>query len=1757
MNEQHAQKVHCLRNLMNLDSSVLTEHSQRSQRSITISSSASDFFGQNVEGRAIDIIFPLFDEMLRTAPQKFFSSCIIFFILMLQSFINGYFPFLPFFWNFGEEAFDIQYDDVRESKLETNPDMILRYFAYLIDFGSGDASVLESYIPSIILIVLSFFITFWVLFIVQNYKINKTFSRPIIFITRFIFSFILPFILIPTLINFMFYFNSLFFDNQITERMNQSACIVVTVLLGLSAFFNYYIFYFDIVFRSSTPYLENSCFSMWDGSCFFKFMLFQGLAASSSRLLLHFSIWTKYFLIALYCLSCCYSVFNAYGFPFIHNTCNVIIGAMCQTNLVTSILSVCPISSLIRLIVPIPLFIVSLIMYSINFKLMRKKIVKHPKIRFEDEALQSMRIVLADDPVHFVDWSLLRHIAAAFPTTKCYIRIAQVLAFFPSESQFLHQYVTLLSKHNDLQLYQRFLFYQIRRVHILRQSSANKHFNYEFDEVKKQTSKMIANFSQFFISNNDLSIGTLIGLVKLNKKTNSICLEALEKYPNSSRLAYEYSRYLIECHAQFKEGSLWHYKAELMDSGKHTAIDYSFRSMVNLYPVYLKKYILDYKGKKILKLSSNPNKESSDGHRSNNNGSSSSFSISKNQNLVYLDDEANEEEAGKIFDKPRLRFALKRAIDNMRCLPLDLIYGGAFLRFLLTVAVFLALYFSFKSFFNGRFDNTLLMRSVSTIREVIAIGLVSLCHLVGTGLQMIGAIIVDGETAEYDIFNAPLDSVVGGIISGVEASQTLGSIISSHGSSIIETAKEYMINGQVNYCHGDGTLIPAVNTSTRSLSYYLLTSLLTSLSYISPTMASTSVVCELIANTPTFQDRMDLQTLQFTLRESSTADSINSQLTIAFILVPIALLLLLLIPLVIAIYLLNKNLKKIFSSIMMLPKDVFIQSAKPIVKTDFESSAASSSIEMDRKPMIALPIVVLLSIIVSIIAIILVLVQVRETNNNFMKAAHWLEASVRRTPLLIEIIADAYYLVFFQIAGPTTYGNSNIQASRIYEKLNLIMKLNRDLLLGNDVVPACNGFSEELDTMHYTETCVQDQNSFNDTHASYSCLSVDQLMMVFSKYTEDLLASYKDDPLTIYGLTDTFQQLAHLSIYHLFPRLQQIQLILSDSCEDLIKSTNQWNGIILIVGFFIILILFIIELYINSKISSAYNTLKILLARFPPNIVISNQNLLDVIIGRSHSKALKNVSAAQAVIDSSPDAIFALSGDLSIESMNPSASQIFGYTPEQILGQPLTSIIPNPDELKNSDTSTNFASNSTDNSTASLYRQLALIKANQAANIYTCQAVGIKDDQSEVNLVVTVIGINDGQYFSLIANDQTNVLKQQREVEEAKKQAEKLLYMILPKDIVYRINRGEKDISFTVESATISFIDVVKFSDYMINLTPKQVLQHLGKYFKMWDDLIQRYSTIIKIKLIGDVYMVAAGLFNAEMPPSIHATEMLSFTIDGLLSLDDINHSLDANLSVRIGINTGGPIIAGVLGTDKPLFDIIGDPINMASRLQSTDIPNNVQISQSTYDLVKDKEFDIEQRGEVMLKGKGKQMAYLVHATKNLSAIDSVFPSSSGLRLPHIQSSNRFASFRLNSARSKLSTASEKDNEIANSTLQNGYNEKNSDTKEDVDSPNNFNINDLNLNNNLDDQNNENVNNDNNNEITSNNELPISQNGDESNNKSDGNENSIKDDNTKLDVENKGDSLLLEQNDDMVKLENERADSFEEHYTHIDYNEKD
>jgi adenylate cyclase len=208
-------------------------------------------------------------------------------------------------------------------------------------------------------------------------------------------------------------------------------------------------------------------------------------------------------------------------------------------------------------------------------------------------------------------------------------------------------------------------------------------------------------------------------------------------------------------------------------------------------------------------------------------------------------------------------------------------------------------------------------------------------------------------------------------------------------------------------------------------------------------------------------------------------------------------------------------------------------------------------------------------------------------------------------------------------------------------------------------------------------------------------------------------------------------------------------------------------------------------------------------------------------------------------------------------------------------------------------------------------------------------------------------------------------------VEQAK--AENLLLNILPRSIADKLKAQTQPIADQFVSASILFADVVDFTPWSERLSPADVVGYLDHLFSHFDDLAERHG-LEKIKTIGDCYMVAAGV---PTPRPDHARALALMALDMLEAMrsdDEVGH---LGLELRVGINSG-PVVAGVIGRKRFLYDLWGDAVNTASRMESHGTPGRIQITRATYELVED-EFECEPRGPIAVKGKGEIEAwYLV-----------------------------------------------------------------------------------------------------------------------------------------------------------------------------------
>lgn len=201
--------------------------------------------------------------------------------------------------------------------------------------------------------------------------------------------------------------------------------------------------------------------------------------------------------------------------------------------------------------------------------------------------------------------------------------------------------------------------------------------------------------------------------------------------------------------------------------------------------------------------------------------------------------------------------------------------------------------------------------------------------------------------------------------------------------------------------------------------------------------------------------------------------------------------------------------------------------------------------------------------------------------------------------------------------------------------------------------------------------------------------------------------------------------------------------------------------------------------------------------------------------------------------------------------------------------------------------------------------------------------------------------------------------------------SESLLLNILPKEIVSKLKEGHQTVAEYYESASILFADIVNFTPISSTLTPSQLVELLNAVFYKFDDLADKYG-VEKIKTIGDCYMAASGVPRSRPDHALILTEMAVDMRDYVQQ----HEFMDKKLQFRFGINSG-PLIAGVIGSKKFSYDLWGDSVNIASRMESHGTGGIIQITQATYELVKD-HFICTPLGRVQVKGKGEMEVWAV-----------------------------------------------------------------------------------------------------------------------------------------------------------------------------------
>ena len=348
---------------------------------------------------------------------------------------------------------------------------------------------------------------------------------------------------------------------------------------------------------------------------------------------------------------------------------------------------------------------------------------------------------------------------------------------------------------------------------------------------------------------------------------------------------------------------------------------------------------------------------------------------------------------------------------------------------------------------------------------------------------------------------------------------------------------------------------------------------------------------------------------------------------------------------------------------------------------------------------------------------------------------------------------------------------------------------------------------------------------------------------------------------------------------------------------------------------------------------------------------------LGSLIQRKQAEELLRIAQEKyhSIVENAMEGIFQSTPSGGYISANPALAKLYGYdSPEELMS-----------DIKNI--------------SQQLYvdaeRRLEFVAAMEADNAVSgFESMVCRKDGRRIWVSENVRAVRDAKgeliYYEGTVSDITERKLAQEALKFQQEQSEKLLLNILPKPIAERLKAKQSTIADSFADVSVLFADIVGFTELSARMSPTELVKRLNVIFSHFDQLAEKYG-VEKIKTIGDAYMVVGGL---PMPRDDHAEAIAQMALGMQAKIAKLCADTGEKLAIRVGINSG-PVVAGVIGVSKFTYDLWGDTVNVAARMEATGFAGRIQVTDVTYELLKDK-YLCEKRGVIQVKGKGNMMTY-------------------------------------------------------------------------------------------------------------------------------------------------------------------------------------
>ena len=650
-----------------------------------------------------------------------------------------------------------------------------------------------------------------------------------------------------------------------------------------------------------------------------------------------------------------------------------------------------------------------------------------------------------------------------------------------------------------------------------------------------------------------------------------------------------------------------------------------------------------------------------------------------------------------------------------------------------------------------------------------------------------------------------------------------------------------------------------------------------------------------------------------------------------------------------------------------------------ILKIFSSSSDASSMKSLDKTVLIICSLLILVIAIVCTCVIALTFPDIPEKLNNNSPHLDFIHGTSGFGFAIIGAIDNLILITNGKgIHGNLTYDQENIDIND--ENLTLLREYHanytKDILTtfltnyhnsrygreGN-TVPPYSLYEDAIETADgMREGCEGDIKNITGVPSYYSCYPANIQINLFKPIVNMLVNPVLDKQVPRIDPNDTnYNQLWNMMTMGvcsklLFPMFGNIVPEMQKSMNGILPPIRAIVIIILIVAFIIVILIIIQIISSEAKMKFALS----LLTQCPPQDVMQTPKIMEILSGNFSSKS-KDVSTHNSeffdqIVQSIPDSVIVCNLNFKVTNINKASERIYGLDVKEFLDKDVQEFIT---------TSSMFVG-----STKELFEK-------SESNIKVEFKKPGDDNKCFLDINLSQMGDN----YVLVTRDETQAVLYNTLIAEERAKSDHLLSSILPPNLVKRVQDGEKNISFGVQSASILFLDIVEFTPWCASNTASMVMSTLNALFRKFDADLATHSTMTKIKCIGDCYMCSGGIFVEINQASVHAKETVEFGLEAIAAVEQNNKEMNLSLRIRVGVNTGGPIVAGVLGTDKPTFEILGPAINMAQQMEHHGVPMKVHVSRATYELIYGGNFVIKERGQIEIK-KGSVLTYLVESKK-------------------------------------------------------------------------------------------------------------------------------------------------------------------------------